>query len=83
MLSLFIMYPTVIKMYDAAQAVTERVKAPDSLISAESSSYIIAVANEAKEPLREFLKKNSLVKHQALFLYHEPSRPSRGASRRG
>lgn len=67
MLSLFIMYPTVIKMYDAAQAVTNRVNAPDSLISPESSTYILAVANEAKEPLREFIKKNSLVKHQALF----------------
>lgn len=67
MLSLFIMYPTVVKMYDAAQAVQARVRAPDSLISPESSGYILAVANEAKEPLREFIKKNSLVKHQALF----------------
>lgn len=67
MLSLFIMYPTAMKMYDAAQAVSERVKAPDSLVSPESSAYILAVANEAKEPLREFLKKNSLTKHQALF----------------
>ena len=67
MLSLFVMYPTVMKMYDAAQAVTQRVKAPDSLVSPESSSYILAVASEAKEPLREFLKRNSLAKHQALF----------------
>lgn len=67
MLSLFIMYPTAMKMYDAAQAVNQRVQAPDSLVSPESSSYILAVASEAKEPLREFLKKNSLTKHQALF----------------
>lgn len=67
MLSLFIMYPTAMKMYDAAQGVTEKVKAPDSLVSPESSAYILAVANEAKEPLRDFLKKNSLTKHQTLF----------------
>lgn len=67
MLSLFIMYPTAMKMYDAAQAVTQRVQAPDSLVSPESSAYILTVANEAKEPLRDFLKKNSLTKHQALF----------------
>lgn len=67
MLSIFVMYPTVVKMYDAAQAVTQRVRAPDSLISPESSQYIIQVASEAKEPLREFLKKNSLTAHQALF----------------
>lgn len=67
MLSLFIMYPTVIKMYDAAQTVTQRARAPDSLISPESSAYVIAIANEAKEPLRDFMRKNSLVQHQALF----------------
>jgi type III secretion protein R len=67
MLSLFVMYPTGLKMYDAALNVVNHVKAPDSLISPESSSYIIAIADEAKEPLRDFIKRNSSVKHQALF----------------
>lgn len=67
MLSLFVMYPTVMKMYDAAQNTIQRTKAPDSLIAPDSSAYIMAVADEAKEPLREFLKRNSLAKHQALF----------------
>lgn len=67
MLSLFVMYPTTLKMYDAALVVVSQSAAPASLVSPESSTYIIKVANAAKEPLREFLKKNSLVKHQALF----------------
>lgn len=67
MLSLFIMYPTVIKMYDASQEVLSQKQAPDSIVSAESSAYIIEVASKAKEPLREFLKRNSAVKHRALF----------------
>lgn len=67
MLSLFIMYPTVLKMYDAAYEVVGQVKAPDSLISTESSQYIVEVASASKEPLRQFLKRNSSVKHQALF----------------
>ena len=67
MLSLFIMYPTVLKMYDASQNVINQTKAPDSMLSPESSQYIIEIANSAKEPLREFLKRNSTVKHQALF----------------
>lgn len=67
MLSLFVMYPTGLKMYEAAERVAVRVKAPDSLIAPQSSAYIIALADEAKEPLRDFLKKNSNVKHQALF----------------
>lgn len=67
MLSLFVMYPTAIQMYDAAQKVVVSTQAPDSLVSANSSAYIVAVASEAREPLREFLKRNSSVKHQALF----------------
>lgn len=67
MLSLFIMYPTVLKMYDAAETVINQTRAPDSILSPQSSQYVIEIADKAKEPLREFLKKNSNVKHQALF----------------
>ncbi len=67
MLSLFIMYPTGLKMYEAAQTVINQTKIPESLLSPQSSQYIIEIADKAKEPLREFLKKNSNVKHQALF----------------
>jgi type III secretion protein R len=67
MLSLFVMYPTAMKMYDSALSVVERTKAPDSLLSTDSSTYILNVASAAKDPLKGFLKKNSLIKHQALF----------------
>lgn len=67
MLSLFIMYPTVLLMYDAAQKVIVKSKAPESFLSAESPAYIMAVTSEAREPLRLFLKRNSSIAHQALF----------------
>lgn len=67
MLSLFVMYPTTLKMYDAATAAVAETKAPDSLVSPESSTYFLKVSHAAVGPLRDFLKKNSLVKHQALF----------------
>ena len=67
MLSLFVMYPTTLKMYDAAHEVVAQTQVPSSLLTPESSTYIIQVAMAAREPLREFLKKNSLVKHQAIF----------------
>lgn len=67
MLSLFVMYPTGIKMYDAANKTILETKAPDSLFTPESSLYIINVAQEAAEPMRQFLKRNSTVAHQALF----------------
>lgn len=67
MLSLFVMYPTSLKMYDAAINVVSTSRTPDSIVSPESSTYIINVAGAALGPLKDFLKTNSLVKHQALF----------------
>lgn len=67
MLSLFVMYPTALKMYDRGLEAVVATKAPDSLVAPESSTYILKVAQAATDPLREFLKNNSLVKHQALF----------------
>lgn len=67
MLSLFVMYPTVAKMYDAAYEVIGTKQAPQGMMSPESSAYILEVASAAKEPLREFLKRNSSPKHQNLF----------------
>lgn len=67
MLSLYVMYPTALKMYDSSQEVVNRINMPDSLISPESPQYIIEIATYTREPLRDFLKKNSLTKHQILF----------------
>ena len=67
MLSLFVMYPTVTKMYDAAYEVIGTRKPPDSITAPDSSAYVLEVANAAKEPLRDFLKRNSSPKHQNLF----------------
>ena len=67
MLSIFVMYPTILEMYCAAQKTIESVKAPESIISPETPAYIMAIAKDAQEPLRDFLKKNSSAKHHALF----------------
>lgn len=67
MLSLFVMYPVAMKMYAASQDAIHRLRAPESMVSPQASAYVIEIANAAKEPLRDFLKKNSAVKHQALF----------------
>jgi|GEM_PF-352911 len=67
MLSLFIMYPTAAKMYDATKPITAQTQVPDSLLSPDSSTYVIAMAQAAVEPLREFFLRNSSPKHQAIF----------------
>jgi len=67
LLSLFIMYPTAIKMYDAAKGVINQANVPDSLLSPASSTYVIEVAAAASQPMKDFLKRNSSARHQALF----------------
>lgn len=67
MLSLFVMYPTVMQMWDIGKTAMEKYPPPESFTSTNSSTYIINIADETKEPLRDFLKRNSSVKHQRLF----------------
>lgn len=67
LLSIYVMYPTGAKMYDAAQGVLQRQNVPETLMSADSAQYVLEVAAVAREPLREFLRNNSLVKHHRIF----------------
>jgi type III secretion protein R len=67
LLSLFIMYPTAAKMYDAAQHVINQSQLPESFTSPNSSTYVIEVAKAAAGPMKDFLKRNSSPRHQALF----------------
>ncbi|GAB4232020.1 MAG: SctR family type III secretion system export apparatus subunit CdsR [Chlamydiales bacterium] len=67
MLSLYVMYPTMLRMYDAAQTTLNEINAPENLFSEQSANYLLAVGSQAQEPLREFLKRNLSVKHQAMY----------------
>ena len=67
LLSLFVMYPTGVKMYEAAQTTINQRAIPESFLSPDSSTYVIEVASEASKPLRDFLKRNSSGRHHALF----------------
>lgn len=67
MLSLFIMYPTALKMYDASQVAIKDLATPESITSRDASTYIIKIVQGSSGPARDFLKSNSSAKHQALF----------------
>lgn len=67
LLSLFIMYPTAMKMYDAAETVIHQNQIPESFVDPNSSVYVIKVAGAAIHPLKDFFKRNSSVRHQAIF----------------
>lgn len=67
LLSLYVMFPTGVRMYDAAKDLIQGPNVPKELVSAESAEYIIAIAEKAREPMRDFLRDNSLPRHRASF----------------
>ena len=67
LLSLYVMFPTGVRMYDAAKDLFQSPNIPQELISPDSAEFIIAVAQRASEPMREFLKNNSLPRHHKTF----------------
>ncbi|MBS0655584.1 MAG: EscR/YscR/HrcR family type III secretion system export apparatus protein, partial [Verrucomicrobia bacterium] len=67
LLSIYVMFPTGVKMYEAALPAMAKQNIPQELLSGTSAEYVINVAAAAREPFRDFLKNNSLVKHQRIF----------------
>lgn len=65
LLTIYIMFPTGMAMYKAAESVLP--KAPQAVLSSESASFILEVVDKAKEPLKQFLQRNSSAKHIAGF----------------
>ncbi len=58
LLSLYVMYPTGVQMYnEAKQVITAPI--PAKLFSAESAAVTFAMIGASKEPLRQFLVRNS------------------------
>ncbi len=67
LLSLYVMFPTGLQMYKAAEEVINAPNSPTELMSKETAAYVIEVSKYAREPLRDFLKRNSEAKHHDLF----------------
>ncbi len=58
LLTVYIMFPTGLAMYDAAEDYLTA-NAPTKLVSSETAQYIIGALNHTKEPLRQFLNQNT------------------------
>lgn len=65
-LSIFVIFPVGLKMYQAAQPIIET-QAPPSLTDPKAADFIVKIATASKEPLREFLAKNTLPSHRRNF----------------
>ncbi|MBS0627484.1 MAG: type III secretion system export apparatus subunit SctR [Verrucomicrobia bacterium] len=66
LITIYVMFPTGLAMYNAGEA-TLKDKAPTELFSPSSAEYMIEMVNKVKEPLREFLQRNTSAKHVTGF----------------
>jgi len=66
LMSIYVMFPTCLAMYNEAETFITK-EAPQELISDRSAQFIIGVVDKSKEPLRQFLLKNTIQKHEQYF----------------
>lgn len=57
-LTLYVMFPTCLAMYKAAEGVI-KANPPTEILSDQSALFVVNVIDKAKEPLREFLHRNT------------------------
>lgn len=65
LMTLYVMYPTANLMYEESKSAFAH--APKEVISTDGANFVIEVASLAKEPLREFLIRNTVPKHITSF----------------
>jgi type III secretion protein R len=66
LVSIYVMFPTGLKMYNAAESVIHRAP-PTDMFTSEAALYVVNVIDAGKEPLRDFLKKNTAIAHTKSF----------------
>lgn len=66
LMAVYVMAPTVMAMYKIGED-TVKHKAPQTLFSGASAQYIVDLAEATKEPLRNFLQRNTSAKHISSF----------------
>jgi type III secretion protein R len=66
LMSIYVMFPTGVAMYDAAKTVVKN-SPPQELFSSDSAFYVINVIDQAKDPLKDFLKRNTSTKTTRYF----------------
>lgn len=65
-LSIYVMFPTCLAIYTAVQEIP-RAPPTTELLSGDAAVYVLEVMDKAKEPMRDFLQKNSIARHVKSF----------------
>lgn len=66
LMTIYVMFPTMIAMYKMSEDYI-KAKPPSQLFSGDSAQYVVNIINVSKEPMRDFLQKNTIGKHMASF----------------
>ncbi len=66
LMTIYVMFPTMLAMYKAGEDYMKKAP-PRDLFSGESAQYVVNVIDITKEPLRDFLQRNTLGKHMTSF----------------
>lgn len=66
LVTVYVMFPTGLAMYNAASSYIEK-NEPKVMFSGQSAEFIINVVDKAKEPMRQFLQRNTSAKHMNGF----------------
>lgn len=67
LITLYVMFPTGVAMYQAAAPLIEN-SPRSAMISDQSAFFVVNVVDKAKEPLRDFLQRNTSAKHMQSFV---------------
>lgn len=66
LMTIYVMYPTGLAMYKAAEDYIKKAP-PTELISGPTAKYIMDIIDLSKEPMRDFLQRNTTTKHMNSF----------------
>lgn len=66
-LTIYVMFPTGMAMYEKAKPVLQAGAQPTELISSASATKLLEIIDVSKEPLRDFLIRNTTKKHMDDF----------------
>lgn len=69
LVTIYVMFPTGMQMYEVSKDVLEQRNMPKTMISQEAAGVTLEVMDKAKEPLRDFLIKNT--DRQTLKVFHK------------
>ncbi len=68
LMSIYVMFPTGLAMYKEAETyIEQQVPSSGDLMNPASIEYLVGVLDKSKEPMRQFLIRNTIQKHTTYF----------------